>query len=175
LYEAEQRRKKKGSQGLLAEVGEPLSYAPGATGLLGNALLGAQYLTGERTPEEGASALAMMTGLLQGTKVAPIMRAGKAMAKTRYESELDAASDPYILSARKFIKEGGWKRKQDAIDGILDSRGLGDDTLSYALKETINSSGTSRRIEDIVADAMRLGDKFMVEDGMKPIYGIPGK
>src|SRR5574343_76169 len=73
LYEAEERRKKKGSQGLLGAVGEPLSYAPGVMGLLGNAALSAQYLTGEKPLEEGLSALAMMTGLLQGTKVAPII------------------------------------------------------------------------------------------------------
>ena len=74
LYEAEQRRKKKGSQGLLGEVGEPLSYAPGPLGLLGNALLSAQYLTGEKPMDEGLSGLSMMTALMQGTKVAPIMR-----------------------------------------------------------------------------------------------------
>jgi hypothetical protein len=73
LYEAEQQRKKKGSRGLLGEIGEPLSYAPGPVGLLGNALLGAQYMTGEKPMDEGLSALAMLTGLMQGTKVAPIM------------------------------------------------------------------------------------------------------
>jgi hypothetical protein len=74
LYEAEQQRKKKGSRGLLGEVGEPLSYAPGPVGLLGNALLGAQYMTGEKPMDEGLSALAMLTAMLQGTKVAPIVR-----------------------------------------------------------------------------------------------------
>jgi hypothetical protein len=74
LRAADEARRKRGSQGLLAAVGEPMSYAPGIGGLLGNALLSAQYLTGEKSAEEGASALAMLTGLLQGTKVAPIMR-----------------------------------------------------------------------------------------------------
>src|SRR5574343_889970 len=74
LYEAERLRKQRGSQGLLAAVGEPMSYAPGPVGLLGNALLGARYLTGEAPLDEGLSGLAMMTGLLQGTKVAPIIR-----------------------------------------------------------------------------------------------------
>jgi hypothetical protein len=74
LYEAEQLHKKKGSRGLLGEIGEPLSYAPGPVGLLGNALLSAQYATGEKPMDEGLSALAMLTGLMQGTKVAPIMR-----------------------------------------------------------------------------------------------------
>src|SRR5574343_527293 len=74
LYAAEELRKKRGNQGLLAAVGEPMSYAPGPVGLLRNALLGAQYLTGEKTMDEGLSGLAMMTGLLQGTKVAPIIR-----------------------------------------------------------------------------------------------------
>lgn len=73
-YEAEQLRKKKGSQGLLGAIGTPMSFAPGPLGMLGEGLLGAQYLTGEKPMEEGLSALAMMTGLLQGTKVAPIMR-----------------------------------------------------------------------------------------------------
>ena len=74
LYEAEQQRKKRGSMGLLGEIGEPLSYAPGPVGLLGNALLSAQYVTGEKSADEGLSALAMLTGMMQGTKVAPIMR-----------------------------------------------------------------------------------------------------
>jgi len=74
LYRAEEERRKKGSQGLLGAVGEPLSYAPGIGGLLGNAMLSAQYLTGEKPMDEGVSGLAMLTGLLQGTKVAPIMR-----------------------------------------------------------------------------------------------------
>jgi hypothetical protein len=74
LYEAEQQRKKKGSRGLLGEIGEPLSYAPGPLGLLGNALLSAQYATGEKPMDEGLSALAMLTAMMQGTKVAPIMR-----------------------------------------------------------------------------------------------------
>src|SRR5574343_541990 len=73
LYAAEELRKKRGSQGLLGAVGEPMSYAPGPVGLLGNALLSAQYLTGEKPLDEGLSSLAMMTGLLQGTKVAPII------------------------------------------------------------------------------------------------------
>ena len=75
LYEDEQRRKKKGSQGLLAAIGEPMSYSPNPlVNALGGGLLGAQYLTGEKPLDEGLSALSMMTGLLQGTKVAPIMR-----------------------------------------------------------------------------------------------------
>jgi hypothetical protein len=74
-YEAEQRRKKKGSQGLLGAVGTPMSFSPNPlVNMLGEGLLGAQYLTGEKPMDEGLSALAMMTGLLQGTKVAPIMR-----------------------------------------------------------------------------------------------------
>jgi hypothetical protein len=74
LYEAEQLRKKKGSQGLLQALGEPMSYAPNpVVNALGSGLLGAQYLTGEKPLEEGLSALAMMTGLLQGTKAAPII------------------------------------------------------------------------------------------------------
>lgn len=74
-YEAEQLRKKRGSQGLLGAIGEPMSYSPNPlVNALGSGLLGAQYLTGEKPMDEGLSALAMMTGLLQGTKVAPIMR-----------------------------------------------------------------------------------------------------
>lgn len=74
-YEAEQLRKKRGSQGLLGAIGEPMSYSPNPlVNALGSGLLGAQYLTGEKPLDEGLSALAMMTGLLQGTKVAPIIR-----------------------------------------------------------------------------------------------------
>ena len=54
LYEAEERRKKKGSQGLLQALGEPMSYAPNpVVNALGSGLLGAQYLTGEKPLEEG--------------------------------------------------------------------------------------------------------------------------
>jgi hypothetical protein len=69
LYEAEQQRKKRGSMGLLGEIGEPLSYAPGPVGLLGNALLSAQYATGEKPMDEGLSALAMLTAMMRGTRL----------------------------------------------------------------------------------------------------------
>jgi len=82
LYEAQRRREKAGSQGLLAAVGEPLSYAPGPLGMLGGGLLAAQYLTGEKPMEEGLSVAALMTALANGMKVPqPLISAAKATVK----------------------------------------------------------------------------------------------
>jgi hypothetical protein len=65
LYEAERLRKERGSRGLLGAVGEPMSYAPNPlVSIIGSGLLSAQYLTGEKSPEEGLQAIASMTPAL---------------------------------------------------------------------------------------------------------------
>lgn len=63
-YEAERLRKERGSRGLLQALGEPLSYAPTMpTNMLAQALLGAQYLTGEKDLGEGMASLSDMSAL----------------------------------------------------------------------------------------------------------------
>lgn len=129
LYEAEERRKKKGSQGLLQALGEPMSYAPNpVVNALGSGLLGAQYLTGEKPLEEGLSALAMMTGLLQGTRVAPIVRnAGNAVrGMTEYEKRHAEAQ----RNAAKPVSQGGLGLPPDNT-AQQRMKALGFDTDAY--------------------------------------------
>jgi hypothetical protein len=103
MYEAEQQRKRRGSHGLLGAIGEPLSYAPGPAGLIGNAILVAQYLTGEKSAEDGLSALAMITGLLQGTKAAPAIRNIDRITKALHgtDSRFDDFSEDAIARSHK--------------------------------------------------------------------------
>jgi hypothetical protein len=73
-YAADQLRKQRGSRGLLKAVGEPMSYSPNPLiAALGGAALGAQYLTGEADPTEGAKSLSDMTAMAVGSRLpAPI-------------------------------------------------------------------------------------------------------
>jgi hypothetical protein len=75
LYEAEQLRKQKGSRGLLGAIGEPMAYAPNPiVSAIGGGLLGAQYLTGEKSPEEGAKSLSDMTAMAIGSRLPAPLR-----------------------------------------------------------------------------------------------------
>jgi hypothetical protein len=70
-----ERRASKGSRGLLAALGGPMAYAPNpVVSALGNALLGAQYVTGEADPYEGARSLSDMTAMAVGSRLPAPLR-----------------------------------------------------------------------------------------------------
>lgn len=74
-YAADQLRKQRGSRGLLRAVGEPMSYSPNPLiAALGGAALGAQYLTGEADPTEGAKSLSDMTAMAVGSRLPAPLR-----------------------------------------------------------------------------------------------------
>jgi hypothetical protein len=78
---ADELRKQKGSRGLLGAVGEPLSYAPNpVVAMLGQGLLGARYLTGEKEMGEGLASLSDMTAMAVGSMLPPGLRQGVLMA-----------------------------------------------------------------------------------------------
>lgn len=141
LTRAEEERRKRGSMGLLGAIGEPLSYAPGPVGLLGNALLSAQYLTGEKPIDEGLSALAMMTGLMQGTKVAPIMRVvnpkdAERIAKYAEQMGLNPSTDRSTQSSSRYVTAF-----HPSVDGGLKVR-VSDHDLPRAF-ERYENAGTA--------------------------------
>jgi hypothetical protein len=70
-----ERRASKGSRGLLAALGGPMAYAPNpVVSALGNALLGAQFVTGEADPYEGARSLSDMTAMAVGSRLPAPLR-----------------------------------------------------------------------------------------------------
>jgi hypothetical protein len=83
LAQAEELRRQKGSRGLLEAVGGPMSYAPNpVVAALGQGLLGARYLTGEKDFGDGMASLSDMTALAVGSRIpSPIMQAGRAARK----------------------------------------------------------------------------------------------
>lgn len=106
---AEELRKQRGSKGLLAAVGEPLSYAPGPLGLLGNALLAAQYATGEKSMEDGLASLSDMTAMLVGSRLPPPLLAAVKAGKITVEDAIRKAypgvyKDPRVIAEQANAK-----------------------------------------------------------------------
>lgn len=122
----EERRAQRGSRGLLGAVGEPMSYAPNpVVAALGQGLLGAQYLTGEKPLNEGLASLSDMTAMLIGSQVpAPMRRifagvkaatANKEMLKKAEELDKAGVDNRSIWQQTGWFKgpEGKWKFEID--------------------------------------------------------------
>ena len=75
IAKAEELRKRRGSRGLLEAVGEPMSYAPNpVVAAVGQGLLGARYLTGEKELGSGLASLSDMTAMAVGSRLPPAIR-----------------------------------------------------------------------------------------------------
>lgn len=115
---AEELRKRKGSRGLLGAVGEPMAYAPNpVVAALGQGLLGAQYLTGEKELGQGLASLSDMTAMMVGSRLPPAMRkifAG-VNAKTADKAKLAEAEalDRQGVDNRAIWQQTGWFKGPD--------------------------------------------------------------
>lgn len=75
LAKADELRAQRGSRGLLEALGGPMSYAPNpVVAALGQGLLGARYLTGEKEMGEGLASLSDMTAMMVGSRVPAALR-----------------------------------------------------------------------------------------------------
>lgn len=126
LAMAEELRKRKGSRGLLEAVGGPMSYAPNpAVAALGQGLLGAQYLTGEKELGSGLASLSDMTAMMVGSRLPPAMRkifagvnaktADKVKLAQAQEMDKAGADNRTIWQKTGWFKgpEGKWKFEID--------------------------------------------------------------
>lgn len=115
---AEELRKQRGSRGLLGAVGEPMSYAPNpVVAAIGQGLLGAQYLTGEKELGEGLASLSDITAMAVGSRLPPAMRkifAG-VNAKTADKAKLAQAEelDKAGVDNRSIWQQTGWFKGPD--------------------------------------------------------------
>lgn len=112
---AEELRAQKGSRGLLDAVGTPMSYAPNPfVQMIGQGLLGAQYLTGEKEMGEGLASLSDMTAMAVGSRVPPLVRAAWKTVKPGEIGDWahTEGQDEYLYhvtskpAAQKIMKEG---------------------------------------------------------------------
>lgn len=114
---AEELRKQRGSKGLFAAIGEPMSYIPGPLGLIGNGLLAAQYATGEKPMDEGLASLSDMTAMAVGSRVpAPLRRIFAGVnAKTADKAKLARAEalDKAGTDNRAIWQQTGWFKGPD--------------------------------------------------------------